>query len=319
MAQAKKKSKSAKAKGTKVTRHTSTRTEILTTPDAQVQELLSQSKKWDPSLMVVQGELLGKVFRLREGRNTMGRHPKSDICLQQRAVSADHAYIIREGQEVTLVDNKSTNGTFLNGTKVTKERKLKSNDQIKVGTCVFRYTDNALDAQLVESLHEKGTRDQMTGALNKTAVLNSLESAIEVARSGYHLSLLIFDLDHFKKINDVYGHIAGDHVLIEVCKVLRESVIRQDDILGRFGGEEFILVMPDATIEVGLTVAERIRHMIEQHPFVFDGKKIPVTTSLGVISWKPKFKAASQMIEAADQLLYKSKNEGRNRVTGPEP
>ncbi len=309
--------KALKNKGTKATRLTATRTEILTTPDAQVQELLNQSKKWDPSLIVVQGELLGKVFRLREGRNTMGRHPKTDICLQQRAVSAEHAYIIREDKQVVLVDNKSTNGTFLNGTKVIKEKALKSGDQIKVGTCVFRYADNQLDNQLVESLHEKGTRDQMTGALNKTAIMNSLDSAIEVARGGYHLSLIIFDLDHFKKINDVYGHIAGDYVLIEVCKVLRESVIRQDDILGRFGGEEFILVMPDAAIDVGLTVAERIRHTIQEHQFVFDGKRMPVTTSLGVIAWKPKIKTATQMIEGADLLLYQSKNAGRNRVTGP--
>jgi len=318
MVVAKKKGFKGKGKGTKQTRLTATRTEVLSTPDAQVQELLSQAKKVDPSLIVVQGELLGKVFRLREGRNAVGRHPKTDICLQQRAVSADHAYLIREGKVVVLVDNKSTNGTFLNGTKLLKERALKSGDQIKIGTCVFRYADTKSETELVESLHEKGTRDQMTGALNKTAIMNSLESAIEVARGGYHLSLIIFDLDHFKKINDVYGHIAGDYVLIEVCKVLRESVIRQDDILGRFGGEEFILVMPDANIEVGLTVAERIRHMIQDHQFVFDGKKIPVTTSLGVVSWKPKYKNATQMIEAADSLLYQSKNGGRNRVTGPE-
>jgi two-component system, cell cycle response regulator len=305
-------------KKTKVTRLTATRTEILTSPGAHAQELLNQAKKNDPSLIVVQGELLGKVFRLREGRNTMGRHPKSDICLQQRAVSAEHAYLIRNGKKIHLVDNKSTNGTFVNGQQVKGEVTLKSGDQVKVGTCVFRYADSLLDTQLVESLHEKGTRDQMTGALNKTAMLNSLESAIEVARGGYHLSLIIFDLDHFKKVNDVYGHIAGDYVLIEVCKVLRESVIRQDDILGRFGGEEFILIMPDSNLEAAMNVAERIRKQIEEHNFTFDGKKMPVTTSLGVITWKPQFKKATQMIEAADELLYRSKNDGRNRVTGPK-
>ncbi len=307
-----------KKKGTKVTRMTATRTEILTSPGAEAHELVKQAKKNDPSLIVVQGELLGKVYRLREGRNTMGRHPKSDICLQQRAVSAEHAFLIRTGKKILLVDNKSTNGSFVNGQQVDGEVYLKSGDQIKIGTCVFRYSDSKLDTQLVESLHEKGTRDPMTGALNKGAMLNSLESAIETARGGYHLSLIIFDLDHFKKINDIYGHIAGDYVLIEVCKVLRESVIRQDDVLARFGGEEFVLVMPDSNLEAAMNVADRIRKTIEDHDFVFDGKKIAVTTSLGVITWKPAFKKATQMIEAADELLYQSKNNGRNRVTGPK-
>ncbi|MEO5666730.1 MAG: GGDEF domain-containing protein, partial [Bdellovibrionota bacterium] len=137
----------------------------------------------------------------------------------------------------------------------------------------------------------------------------------EVAKSGFPLSIVIFDLDHFKRVNDTYGHIAGDYVLKETTRVIKETVVRSEDILGRWGGEEFLLIMPDAKLEVAVGVAERIRKTMEMHDFVFSGMKIPVTASLGVAIWIPALKTAEDFLEVSDQLLYKSKQDGRNRVS----
>jgi two-component system cell cycle response regulator len=296
-------------------RQTATRTEVVTNPEGDASELLRQAEQPDPALIVIQGDMLGRVFRLKEGKSRVGRHPSNDISIQQRAVSAVHAEIRRAGDTVIVQDMGSTNGTVVNGVAIQRPLVLQKDDQLKIGSCVFRYTDNQLDASFTENLHNKGSIDALTGAYNKAYLVHSLGASIDIARTGFPLSIIIFDLDHFKKTNDTYGHIAGDYVLKETCRVIRESGVRTEDILGRFGGEEFVLIMPDASLEVALGVAERIRKTLETHDFVHDDRRIPVTASLGVVSWIPAFKVADDMIEAADQLLYKSKQEGRNRVS----
>jgi len=296
-------------------RVTSTRTEFLTHPSVMTDELLKRAEGLDPAFIVVQGDMLGRVFRLKEGINFIGRQPDNAVPVQQRAVSGRHAQVRREGKTVILEDLKSTNGTILNKEKIERPMVLQQNDLVKVGTCVFKYSENQLDTSFSESLHLKGSIDELTGIHNKAYLMSSMSAAIEVAKSGYPLSMLMFDLDHFKRVNDTYGHLAGDYVLKETCRLIKESVVRSEDILGRFGGEEFVVIMPDAKLEVAVGVAERIRRTLETHDFIFSGMKIPVTTSLGVASWIPSYRTADEFLEVADQLLYKSKQEGRNRVS----
>jgi diguanylate cyclase (GGDEF)-like protein len=296
-------------------RVTSTRTEVLTHPSAMTDELLKRAEALDPALIVVQGDMLGRVFRLKEGINCIGRHPDNAIPIQQRAVSGRHAQIKRSGKTVILEDLKSTNGTILNKEKIERPMVLQQNDLIKIGTCVFKYSENQLDTSFSESLHHKGIIDELTNVYNKAYLASSLASAVDVAKSGYPLSLLIFDIDHFKRVNDTYGHVAGDYVLKETCRLIKESVVRSEDVFGRWGGEEFVVIMPDAKLEVAVGVGERIRRTLELHDFVFAGMKIPVTASVGVASWIPAYKTADEYLEVADQLLYKSKQEGRNRVS----
>ena len=296
-------------------RHTATKTEIAPGGDTTAKDLLAEAEKKDPAFVVIQGDMVGRVFRLKKGLNLIGRHPDSDILIQQRAVSSSHSEIRVTEDTAILSDLQSTNGTLLNKTKIDRPVVLQAGDLVKVGSYVFKYIDNRLDANFSESLHQTMVTDPLTGAFNKGYILKALASAIEVARTGFPLSLVIFDLDHFKKVNDTYGHIAGDHVLKDTCKVVKESGIRTEDMLGRFGGEEFMIVMPDAAIETASRVAERIRSSIESHAFEYGGTRIPVTASLGVVSWSPAYDVPDKMIEAADQLLYKSKQGGRNRVT----
>ncbi|MBS1985537.1 MAG: diguanylate cyclase [Bdellovibrionales bacterium] len=300
-------------------RHTSTRTELQAVGDTSAKELLLEAQKRDPAFIVIQGEMTGKVFRLKPGRNVIGRHPNSDIAIQQRAVSGVHAEVRVADATVILEDLQSTNGTILNKDKLARPAVLQANDLIKIGGCVFKYIDSKLDASFAESLHQSVITDPLTGVYNKGYLLKAMVSALEIAKGGFPLSLIMFDLDHFKKVNDTYGHLAGDYVLKETCKVLKESVIRTEDILARYGGEEFTVVMPDSPLAPAVRVAERIRATLEGHRFEFNGTVIPVTASLGVVVWVPAFDTAEKMIQAADDLLYKSKQSGRNRVSTPVP
>lgn len=302
-----------KKNGSEEEGNTRTQTEVLTSPGDLLKDL--SDAKPDPALVVVQGDQLGRVYRLKNGRTSIGRHPDTDVLLQQRAVSGFHAEIRVSEQSVILEDLKSTNGTFHNATRLARPVVLQPGDLLKIGASVFKYVDSKLDAEFAESLHQKTTRDPMTGAYNKEYFTKALAQSLEIARSGYPLSLIIFDLDHFKKVNDTYGHLAGDYVLKETCRVLRDSVVRAEDVFARYGGEEFAVVMPDSQLKIAVGVAERIRKTLESHDFVFEGTKIPVSASLGVVAWKPDFTTSDQMISAADELLYKSKAAGRNRVT----
>jgi len=297
-------------------RHTATKTELLTSPDSGAADLIGKANQIDPALIVIQGEMLGRVFRLKNGRSVIGRHPSCDVQVQQRTVSGFHAEIQRTDSVCLLEDLKSSNGTVLNKEKISQATRLKAGDLVRIGSSVFRYVESHLETDFSENLHQKVTRDALTGVHNKAYLLQALQSSLEIAKTGYKLSVIIFDLDHFKKINDTYGHVAGDYVLKECCRILVDSVLRAEDILGRFGGEEFVVVLPDSEMAVAKQIAERIRKTIQAHPFEFQGTPIPVTTSLGVVEWRAELGTVDALIEAADQRLYVSKRSGRNRVTG---
>ena len=295
-------------------RMTSTKTEVITNTSA-ADDLLNRGDKFDPALIAIQGDMLGRVFRLKEGANSIGRQTDNMVVINQRAISGRHASIKLDGENVILEDLQSTNGTILNTKRIDRPMLLQQDDVIKIGSSVFKYTENNLDTAFTESLHQKGTVDELTGVYNKAYIIQALAQAIEVAKGGFPLSIVMFDLDHFKKVNDTYGHLAGDYVLSETCRLVKESVIRSEDILGRFGGEEFVLVMPDAKLEVAVGVAERVRTTIEGHSFEFSDKIIPVRASLGVTTWRPAIKSPDDFLEEVDQLLYKSKEGGRNMVS----
>jgi len=155
--------------------------------------------------------------------------------------------------------------------------------------------------------------DPLTGALNRRAILLQIETEISRAkRENKRVSLSLLDIDYFKKINDTYGHMAGDDVLRECVKRI-DSVIRMYDSLGRFGGDEFLIVLPD-TEEVGAyTMGERVRSVIDDRDILINGSSIYVTISLGTVTWDGNG-SVDDMIARADKALYQAKKNGRNRV-----
>ena len=141
-----------------------------------------------------------------------------------------------------------------------------------------------------------------------------LEALVKrAALGGSPVATLLIDIDHFKKINDTYGHLAGDAVLKEMALTVRART-RREDVFARFGGEEFALLLPEVDQKGAAHLAEKARKLVEKHSFVFDGEHIPVTMSAGVATMAKKSEEPNELIRRADEKLYEAKSAGRNRV-----
>ena len=170
------------------------------------------------------------------------------------------------------------------------------------------------------ALAEASSRDSLTGLYNRPYVMDKIEAELNRAlRFGAPISVLMLDLDHFKDVNDRFGHIAGDRVLQTVGALLKDSC-RVYDVPGRYGGEEFCLVLPETKLDSSMSVAERIRRRLEATTLDLQGGSVRITTSIGVASVDANSNAdddlyaATALIDRADRALYAAKDRGRNRV-----
>jgi diguanylate cyclase (GGDEF)-like protein len=272
-------------------------------------------------LVVLAGASVGEMYKVEGDKVVIGRGQKAQIRLFDDGISREHAQILIEGRHIVLQDLGSTNGTFCNGLKVDR-RELVDGDKILVGSTTilkFTYHDN-LDEMFQKQMYESALRDGLTKAFNKKYFTDRLESEFTFAsRHTSALALVLFDIDHFKKVNDTYGHQAGDHVLSEISALL-SGALRAEDVFARYGGEEFAVICRGSDQNQAQVVGERLRKSVEGHRFVYDGKHIPVTISVGIaVLPNPAVKDANDIIGFADQALYQSKNGGRNRVTLYKP
>jgi two-component system cell cycle response regulator len=258
--------------------------------------------------------LLGKRYVLDKSPQRVGRGADNQIVLEGDSVSRRHAQFERRGGTWYIVDNNSTNGTYLNEEQVHGDAIINNGDRIKVGPTILKYL-SGLDAEAKyhEEIYRMTIVDGLTQIHNKRYLFETLEKELTRARRyERQLSLLIFDIDYFKRINDQYGHLAGDYVLRELARVVQER-IRRDELFARYGGEEFVIVLPETPIQGGVTLAENLRTRVASHGFVFQGERIPVTISIGCAMLKED-KAATELIQRADEKLYEAKRNGRNRV-----
>jgi len=274
-----------------------------------------------PVLVVLMGPTgyVGKQFPLVQSDMVVGRSVESNVFIDDKSVSRSHARVTILGSEVAIMDLGSSNKTVVNGMTLNPmtPQKLKNNDQIKTGNVIFKFLEKGnLEAIANQELNEKALKDALTGAYSKGALLEKGPEAVKRAEVlGEELSVLVFDIDFFKKINDGFGHAAGDHVLRELSHVIGTKMVRSHDYFARYGGEEFVILLQNTPIKVALDVAERIRTTVENHEFVFEGKKIPVTVSLGAASRLVIETEWDVLFRRADEALYKSKQSGRKRVT----
>ncbi len=277
-------------------------------------ELKKRSERNRAYLIVLAGADVGKMFKLDDGEITLGRSSRADVRIDDDSISRFHAKLHLTGHEVQIEDLGSSNGTLVNGEKVTRDA-LKDGDKIRLGeTTILKFTfHDKLDESFVQKMYDAALRDPMTGVYNKKYLLDQLGEEVSYARRHRtKLSLILLDLDHFKSVNDTYGHIAGDHVLIQSTAVI-QALLRTEDVFARYGGEEFCLVLRGISVEDAGIVAERIRMAIEAHVFRCDETELRVTVSIGVA----QYDGASEpdgLIEAADSALYAAKRAGRNRV-----
>jgi len=269
----------------------------------------------EPALILLEGDFPGQVFRLRQGRQIIGRRPECDIRLRERAVSGIHAEVIRMREAVTINDLASTNGTLVNGMRIRHPVPLSQGNLLKLGNCVFKYVDSLLEVEFTEALHSRGITDQLTGAYNKAYIVARLGFIIDVASELRPLSVITFDFDNFKQVNDQYGHAAGDHILRVTSSLIVSEFVRPQDVFARMGGEEFVIVLPDTPVELAADTAERLRRMFEERSFEYEGEQIRLTSSFGVCCATSAIEQPEALLARVDELLYCSKREGRNRVS----
>jgi diguanylate cyclase (GGDEF)-like protein len=265
-------------------------------------------------IVQIHGPELGKKYTLQENEFTIGRGEDNHIVVDLDNVSRRHARILRRQGRMFVEDLKSTNGTYLNDQEVTP---LRSGDRIQVGGSIFKFlTGDNVEMQYHETIYTLTIVDGLTGVNNKRYFLEYLEREMgRCHRYGRPLTLMMFDIDFFKKINDVHGHLAGDYVLRELAQSIKRMV-RKEQCFARYGGEEFALVVPEDGPEKARIFAEKIRRSIEEKQFTFEAQDIPVTLSLGVADMAVDMVDPLQFIKVADANLYKAKKTGRNRVVG---
>ncbi len=290
---------------------------------ADVVAATKKAKSQRPWLVIVSGSGgIGKTYRIAN-RIVLGRSPQCDVQIEDGGASRQHA-ALEQGPDgaVRIVDLGSRNGTFVNGEQVSREV-LKDGDKIQIGdTTILKLSyQDELDEQLQRNLYESATRDALTRVVNKRGFEEALSKEFAFARRHKRaLSLLTFDVDHFKRVNDTYGHPAGDYVLRKMAEVAN-ATLRREDLLARIGGEEFAVLLRDIEEEPARACAERVRTKVETCPFETGGMRIPVTISIGVATLSSHADAGA-LVAAADRALYEAKRAGRNRVVvagAPEP
>jgi diguanylate cyclase (GGDEF)-like protein len=262
------------------------------------------------------GPDMGKRFPLQRNEVVLGRGSDCDIQVDRDSVSRRHARVFRNGDQWMVEDLGSTNGSYVNDVPVQRSI-LRDSDFLKIGAAIFKFLSGAgVEAAYHEEIYRMTIIDGLTGAHNKRSFLEFLER--EIARCARHrrpLSLLMFDIDHFKLINDTHGHLTGDYVLKEMSKRLLGR-IRREELLARYGGEEFATVLPETDNAGAMIFGEQIRRLVADDPFEYEGDRFPVTISVGVATVEGEDVDTTAFIKMADDNLYRAKREGRNKVIG---
>ncbi len=264
------------------------------------------------------GPDMGRKYKLEAGIVNVGRDASNQIVVNSDSVSRKHARLTLESGRRMISDLKSTNGTYVNNMP-TMSQHLKNGDQVKIGDSIFKYlVGTDVESAYHEEIYTMTIKDGLTEIYNRRYFEEALERELSRAQRHHReLSILIFDIDFFKKANDTFGHLAGDYVLRELAFLVANRS-RHEEVFARYGGEEFVILLPESNNEEAMVLAEQLRRLVEEHKFIFEGEEIPVTISIGVMTTGAgKEKLTSQeFIKAADEQLYLAKSQGRNCVRG---
>lgn len=280
-----------------------------------MRSLIRQASEQHALLIVLDGPRLGTRSVLGETPVEIGRGSSCHLILDADSVSRRHARVEWLGKEHRIIDLGSTNGTFVNGDPV-KERVLADGDRVGIGKVPLKYVAGGnIEGAYHEEIQRLMRFDALTNAYNKSHFEESLRIAVYATRTEPKaISLIVFDLDHFKNINDTHGHPAGDHVLREVADAV-QGVSQPSQVFGRVGGEEFAVLCDDTELPAAVEHAEKIRSALEKKSLDFEGTALSVTVSLGVAE-RPSGsdEDPKKLYKRADEKLYEAKQAGRNRV-----
>ena len=280
---------------------------------------LREARQTPACLVIIHGKALGKQFLLTYQDILIGRQIHCDIYINHETVSRSHARVLRdEGGRFTITDLGSKNGTRVNDQELSSGEPfpLRDGDFLRIGNVILKFiAEGSLENVFHAEMKNLASVDDLTKVYNKKSIMGSLEDGFKVAKiMGDPFSIIIFDIDDFKSINDQFGHAAGDYVLSEIPEALK-GVTRQHDHIGRFGGDEFLIVLRNTSFSNACSIAERIKSKVEQRMFRHEGEEFHITVSLGVASADSSTQSADSLFKAADRANYNAKRDGGNRVS----
>jgi diguanylate cyclase (GGDEF)-like protein len=285
-----------------------------------------------PVLITLRGELLATPIPLDRDLVSIGRALDADIRLNDSKASRLHAQISTDktegpvGGRFTVKDLGSTNGTLVNG-QLISETVLADGDKILIGDHLFRFELlDEIDQEFQQQIHRLIGHDELTGLLTSKSFFTELRrEAARAEEEGQPFCVLMMDLDHFKQVNDKYGHMAGSRTLQDIGVIIKAS-LRSGDVASRFGGEEFAAFLLDADYAQALVAAERVRRAVEAHGFSAAHMTAPesvtafrITLSIGIAAFPDDAKDPIQLVEMADSALYRAKRNGRNTICAYRP
>jgi len=283
---------------------------------------IQKAKEQDACLIIIRGKPQGHRFFLTRDEMIIGRDAAAEIYLADEGISRRHAKVTRRNGAILLTDLGSANGTYLNDRRVVDaDTPLTKEDMVRIGNSILKFLPaGELEIIFYGNLGAAAHTDALTRIYNKGYLLEALSAEWKRARALHtDLSLVFFDLDHFKNVNDSFGHDAGDYVLRELARLVRSVLVAPRNVFARYGGEEFAILLPNTGGKIALELAERIRAAVEAHSFDYEGRRLPVTCSIGVASLSIGMDSAAALLKAADKAGYASKRNGRNRVTMADP
>ena len=266
-------------------------------------------------LIVIAGTQIGEMIPLKQA-TVIGRGLEADVRLIEEKMSRKHCCLVVEDGVTYIEDLGSSNGTYVNGARIERQ-KLNDGDKIQIGdTTILKFTyHDALEETFQKQMYDAALRDGLTKTFNKKYFQDRIQTEFAfTSRHGSALSLILFDIDHFKKVNDTRGHLAGDKVLATLAHHVM-NLVRAEDVLARYGGEEFAVICRGTDARNATVLAERIRASTEQLQIMFNGERVPITISVGVAMIPDTgITDVDGFIAATDEALYAAKRGGRNRV-----
>jgi diguanylate cyclase (GGDEF)-like protein len=288
---------------------------IVTSP-----ELASSSEaahQGDACIIVIYGADLGRRVQIGTAPFEVGRSSTNDLFIDQESISRHHVRISFDEGFYWVSDLGSTNGTYVNDERVRALQRLADGDQIRVGRSILKFmTGENVEVQYHEEIYRLMTVDALTQVYNRRYFNEALEREVNRSkRYGRLLSLVVFDLDHFKVINDAHGHLVGDNVLRSIASAVKPR-LRREDILARTGGEEFAVLLPEIAVDGARITAEKIRSIVQSTPVPHEPEAIRCTVSLGVATLGTDDQAPEELYKRADERMYEAKQAGRNRASG---
>jgi two-component system, cell cycle response regulator len=283
---------------------------------SSVSRIIDKAISTESMLVTIYGRELGRQYKLG-AETSIGRGAENQIVLDMDNVSRQHARVLNKKDGFYIEDLNSTNGTYVNDIEIKYER-LRNGDLLKIGGAILKFLQGGnIESLFHEEIYRMTIVDGLTQVHNKRYFMEFIDREMaRCARYERPLSLLLFDIDHFKKINDVHGHLAGDFILKRLAEMVSKH-IRKEEAFARYGGEEFAILMPETNGERARIFGEKIRRMVEATPFEYEDRAIEVTVSIGIAEMG-KHRDPTSFIKASDENLYKAKGAGRNTVIGGE-